>query len=46
MIKAAENKANELGIAVNIAVVDPGGNLVAFSRMDHAATIKYRYCPK
>lgn len=25
MIKAAEKKANELGIAVNIAVVDPGG---------------------
>lgn len=36
MIQAAEQKANELGIAVNIAVVDPGGNLVAFSRMDHA----------
>lgn len=36
MIQAAEQKANELGIAVNIAIVDPGGNLVAFSRMDHA----------
>lgn len=36
MIKAAEKKAKELGIAVNIAVVDPGGHLVAFSRMDYA----------
>lgn len=39
MIQAAEQKANELGIAVNIAVVDSGGNLVAFSRMDHAALL-------
>ncbi|WP_458414190.1 GlcG/HbpS family heme-binding protein [Schinkia sp. CFF1] len=36
MIVAAENKAKELGIAVNITVVDEGGNLVCFSRMDHA----------
>lgn len=36
MIKAAERKAKELGIAVNIAVVDTGGHLIAFSRMDHA----------
>ena len=36
MIEAAENKAKELRIAVNITIVDEGGNLVAFSRMDHA----------
>lgn len=36
MIEAATEKAEELGIQVNIAVVDDGGHLVAFSRMDHA----------
>lgn len=36
MIRAAEEKARELKIAVNIAIVDQGGNLVAFSRMDNA----------
>ncbi|HHY72353.1 MAG TPA: heme-binding protein [Bacillus bacterium] len=36
MIEAAENKAKEMGIAVNITIVDDGGNLVCFSRMDNA----------
>ncbi|MFX3624303.1 MAG: heme-binding protein [Ectobacillus sp.] len=36
MIAAAEEKAKELQIAVNIAVVDDGGHLLAFSRMDRA----------
>lgn len=36
MLSAAERKANELGVAVNIAVVDDGGHLLCFSRMDHA----------
>ncbi len=36
MVRAAKEKARELGIAINAAIVDAGGNLVAFSRMDHA----------
>ncbi|MFC3884004.1 heme-binding protein [Bacillus songklensis] len=36
MIQKAKEKANELKITVNIAIVDDGGHLVAFSRMDHA----------
>lgn len=31
---AAEEKATELGVAMNIAVVDAGANLVSFHRMD------------
>jgi uncharacterized protein GlcG (DUF336 family) len=33
---AAEKKAESLGIAYNIAVVDAGGHLLAFSRQDGA----------
>src|SRR5262250_2902711 len=36
MLSAAEAKAASLGIAYNIAVVDAGGNLVAFVRQDGA----------
>ena len=35
-IKAALAKANELGVKMNIAVVDSGANLTAFARMDGA----------
>jgi uncharacterized protein GlcG (DUF336 family) len=35
-ISAAERKAAEIGQPMNIAVVDEGGNLVAFARMDGA----------
>jgi uncharacterized protein GlcG (DUF336 family) len=35
-IEAASLKARELGVAVSVAVVDAGGNLVAFARMDGA----------
>lgn len=36
MVKRAIDKAEELGVAVNVAVVDQGANLLAFSRMDGA----------
>lgn len=36
MLEAAERKADELGIAYNVAVVDAGGHLLAFSRQDGA----------
>jgi uncharacterized protein GlcG (DUF336 family) len=35
-IEAATAEARELGVAVSVAVVDAGGNLVAFLRMDGA----------
>lgn len=36
IVKDAEAKAKEIGVMMNIAVVDVGGNLVAFERMDKA----------
>ena len=39
MIAAAEDKASELGVPMNIAVVDESGVLKAFSRMDGAALL-------
>jgi uncharacterized protein GlcG (DUF336 family) len=36
VIQAAEQEANKRGWSLNIAVVDSGGNLVAFLRMDGA----------
>lgn len=36
MLKAASAKAVELNAKVNIAIVDHGGNLIAFKRMDQA----------
>src|SRR5262249_6893107 len=35
-LAAARAKATELKVAVNLAVVDDGGHLLAFARMDHA----------
>ena len=35
-IKAAHQKALDLGVKMNIAVVDAGANLTAFARMDDA----------
>jgi uncharacterized protein GlcG (DUF336 family) len=36
IIQDAETKAKEIGVMMNIAVADVGGNLVAFERMDKA----------
>jgi uncharacterized protein GlcG (DUF336 family) len=36
MLEAAQAKAAEIGIAVSVAVLDAGGNLTAFARMDGA----------
>lgn len=36
MIEAAETRADALGISYNVAVVDAGGHLIAFSRQDGA----------
>ena len=36
IIDAAQGRAKQLGIAVSIAVLDAGGNLKAFSRMDRS----------
>lgn len=42
LIQAAQQKAEELGIAVNITVVDQGGNPIAFSRMDQAPILSIK----
>ncbi|WP_240793355.1 GlcG/HbpS family heme-binding protein [Psychrobacillus vulpis] len=36
LLEAAERKALELGLSEDIAIVDEGGNLIAFHRMDNA----------
>lgn len=36
MVDAAVKKGKELGIRVNVAIVDEGGHLVSFARMDDA----------
>jgi uncharacterized protein GlcG (DUF336 family) len=36
VLDAARTKATEIGVPMNIAVVDEGSNLVAFARMDDA----------
>ena len=36
VLEAARSKARQIGVAMNIAVVDEGSNLVAFVRMDGA----------
>lgn len=39
MLEAITNKADELGIRINAAIVDEGANLKAFIRMDEAALL-------
>jgi uncharacterized protein GlcG (DUF336 family) len=36
MVAAATQKAEDLGIKINVAIVDKGGNLLAFQRMNGA----------
>jgi len=36
VLEGAEKKAREIGVDMDIAVVDDGGNLIAFYRMDRA----------
>ncbi|NUP51929.1 MAG: heme-binding protein [Catenulispora sp.] len=36
LIAAGQEAARDIGVAMNIAIVDPGGYLVAFCRMDGA----------
>lgn len=36
IVQDTETKAKEIGVKMNIAVADVGGNLVAFERMDNA----------
>ena len=36
VVEAARKKAEEIGVPMNIAVVDEGNNLTAFARMDGA----------
>ena len=36
MMAAAEKKSKEIGVVMDIAIVDDGGNLLAFQRMDNA----------
>jgi uncharacterized protein GlcG (DUF336 family) len=36
MVNAAVGKAREIGVTENVAILDDGGNLKAFSRMDGA----------
>jgi uncharacterized protein GlcG (DUF336 family) len=42
MIRAAEGVAREIGVAMSVAVVDAGGQLVAFERMDAADLVTIR----
>jgi len=42
MLDAAGKKAQEIGVPMAIAVVDPDGTLKAFSRMDGAALLAVR----
>lgn len=45
-LSAAMKKADELGVPQNITVVDDGGNLLAFVRMDGAKTMSIRTSQK
>ncbi len=46
MVAAAMRKAKELGCKQNVAVVDDGGNLAAFGRMDGAPILGVEGCQR
>ena len=46
MVAAAVTKAAQLGCKQNVAVVDDGGNLKAFGRMDGAALLGLEGCQR
>lgn len=46
MVAAATAKAEELGCKQNVAVVDDGGNLKAFGRMDGAPLLGVEGCQR
>src|ERR1700727_1278338 len=43
MVDAAVAKARELGVSENVAILDDGGNLKAFGRMDGARSLLLRW---
>ena len=43
MVDEAVAKARELGVAENVAILDDGGNLKAFSRMDGPRSFPSRW---
>jgi uncharacterized protein GlcG (DUF336 family) len=44
MIRASQDKARDLGVAVSTAIVDADGRLLAFSRMEGAHWISIEVC--
>ncbi len=46
VLDAAKKKAEALGVPQNITIVDDGGNLLAFLRMDGAKTLSIRTSQK
>jgi uncharacterized protein GlcG (DUF336 family) len=44
MVDAALAKAKAIGVSENVAILDDGGNLKAFSRMDGAPILSNRDC--
>jgi uncharacterized protein GlcG (DUF336 family) len=43
MVDAAVAKAREIGVSENVAILDDGGNLKAFSRMEGARSFPSRW---